>query len=106
MMRGVDTWIKFAAGSEKRPNRARHTIVVVNGEQGAPFVEGRARMRDAASDKVGDLRRIASGEAEIRVLVVHRSEEHTSELQSHSDLVCRLLLEKKKKSCQAILGRG
>src|SRR5437588_8790028 len=32
-----------------------------------------------------------------------RSEEHTSELQSHSDLVCRLLLEKKKKhspTCQ------
>src|SRR5438132_6929595 len=27
----------------------------------------------------------------------NRSEEHTSELQSHSDLVCRLLLEKKKK---------
>src|SRR5260221_10749996 len=27
-----------------------------------------------------------------------RSEEHTSELQSHSDLVCRLLLEKKKKN--------
>src|SRR5438034_5418636 len=29
--------------------------------------------------------------------MVDRSEEHTSELQSHSDLVCRLLLEKKKK---------
>src|SRR5476649_3022738 len=30
----------------------------------------------------------------------YRSEEHTSELQSHSDLVCRLLLEKKKnKKC-------
>src|SRR5260221_12840760 len=28
-----------------------------------------------------------------------RSEEHTSELQSHSDLVCRLLLEKKKQRC-------
>src|SRR5438132_7939086 len=27
---------------------------------------------------------------------ISRSEEHTSELQSHSDLVCRLLLEKKK----------
>src|SRR5438105_6971008 len=27
----------------------------------------------------------------------HRSEEHTSELQSRVDLVCRLLLEKKKK---------
>src|SRR3989440_4642109 len=30
-------------------------------------------------------------------LIVERSEEHTSELQSRSDLVCRLLLEKKKK---------
>src|SRR5260221_8363774 len=29
-----------------------------------------------------------------------RSEEHTSELQSHSDLVCRLLLEKKKNGRQ------
>src|SRR5260221_10123643 len=35
----------------------------------------------------------------LKYLVVKgtRSEEHTSELQSHSDLVCRLLLEKKKK---------
>src|SRR5438034_5318160 len=31
-----------------------------------------------------------------------RSEEHTSELQSHSDLVCRLLLEKKKKRKKSI----
>src|SRR5260221_9525742 len=31
------------------------------------------------------------------VRAAFRSEEHTSELQSHSDLVCRLLLEKKKK---------
>src|SRR2546427_6375485 len=30
-------------------------------------------------------------------LLDHRSEEHTSELQSQSNLVCRLLLEKKKK---------
>ena len=28
---------------------------------------------------------------------VKRSEEHTSELQSHHELVCRLMLEKKKK---------
>src|SRR5260221_10719227 len=34
--------------------------------------------------------------------VSNRSEEHTSELQSHSDLVCRLLLEKKKSnSCHS-----
>src|SRR5438132_9204124 len=31
-----------------------------------------------------------------------RSEEHTSELQSHSDLVCRLLLEKKKNKIETI----
>src|SRR5438132_14203219 len=31
------------------------------------------------------------------VVEKRRSEEHTSELQSHSDLVCRLLLEKKNK---------
>src|SRR6266571_8778417 len=30
-----------------------------------------------------------------------RSEEHTSELQSHVNLVCRLLLEKKKKTCMS-----
>src|SRR5260221_2670490 len=32
-----------------------------------------------------------------RIQNIFRSEEHTSELQSHSDLVCRLLLEKKVK---------
>src|SRR5438034_7454570 len=37
-------------------------------------------------------RRCATGTSRMR----NRSEEHTSELQSHSDLVCRLLLEKKK----------
>ena len=35
-------------------------------------------------------------------IVVVRSEEHTSELQSRSDLVCRLLLEKKKKKHNTI----
>src|SRR5260221_8637596 len=32
--------------------------------------------------------------------------EHTSELQSHSDLVCRLLLEKKKKEHRTGVGSG
>src|SRR2546421_4305555 len=35
-----------------------------------------------------------------------RSEEHTSELQSRSDLVCRLLLEKKKNKIQTTLYRN
>src|SRR5947207_6006679 len=48
---------------------------------------------------------VAAGPEGIRQQVVaavpgllERSEEHTSELQSHSDLVCRLLLEKKKQT--------
>src|SRR2546427_7150157 len=35
--------------------------------------------------------------ADVIKLITKRSEEHTSELQSQSNLVCRLLLEKKKK---------
>src|SRR5438034_5370421 len=38
------------------------------------------------------------GARNVLVMSAERSEEHTSELQSHSDLVCRLLLEKKKKT--------
>src|SRR5437588_9077876 len=40
------------------------------------------------------------------VIKTSRSEEHTSELQSHSDLVCRLLLEKKKTGIYSRLSRG
>src|SRR5260221_4752555 len=58
----------------------------------------------AVADPGASLVRLAH-ERDIRVvplsgpssIVLARSEEHTSELQSHSDLVCRLLLEKKKK---------
>src|SRR2546427_5822265 len=46
-----------------------------------------------AQPEKSDLRRRAES---------HRSEEHTSELQSQSNLVCRLLLEKKKKKGNTI----
>src|SRR5438046_6146988 len=39
-----------------------------------------------------------AGAIELSMPVVQRSEEHTSELQSLTNLVCRLLLEKKKKN--------
>src|SRR5438067_5944703 len=42
-------------------------------------------------------RRISRGDAALKNVLPLRSEEHTSELQSRFDLVCRLLLEKKKK---------
>src|SRR5204863_8505274 len=45
----------------------------------------------------GDFNQYTSSVAVNRLLKANRSEEHTSELQSRRDLVCRLLLEKKKK---------
>src|SRR5438270_4193815 len=54
--------------------------------------EHRARLRQQRSDRVPNLLE-RPGVAQDRA----RSEEHTSELQSQSNLVCRLLLEKKKK---------
>src|SRR5256886_5590329 len=47
---------------------------------------------------------VQSSEANVRRL--ERSEEHTSELQSQSNLVCRLLLEKKKKESERVLVRA
>src|SRR2546430_12953121 len=57
---------------------------------GEPVVAVVARTRDVARD-AADL-----VEVEYEPLPVLRSEEHTSELQSQSNLVCRLLLENKK----------
>src|SRR5438132_9713835 len=57
----------------------------------------RAQQRDL-DDRTGNpaQRRHLRGQPAAVAAAAPRSEEHTSELQSHSDLVCRLLLEKKK----------
>src|SRR5436190_9178873 len=55
--------------------------------------------RDFALDYLFALTSIAT---HLSRLAEDRSEEHTSELQSHSDLVCRLLLEKKKETSSTI----
>src|SRR6266478_7328267 len=47
-----------------------------------------------------------AGEPGVSAAVARRSEEHTSELQSQSNLVCRLLLEKKKKAILLILNHN
>src|SRR2546430_5051432 len=56
------------------------------------FVDNVEHLMPDAADLVGALVEAASG-----MRCSTRSEEHTSELQSQSNLVCRLLLEKKKK---------
>src|SRR5438093_6720382 len=48
-------------------------------------------------------RSVAGGRSERAVLLDLRSEEHTSELQSLTNLVCRLLLEKKKTLFRIVL---
>src|SRR5260221_5013598 len=60
--------------------------------QGGP--QGAARAGDDQRPAIrGTAGRVGGNADHLRL---GRSEEHTSELQSHSDLVCRLLLEKKK----------
>src|SRR5476649_956158 len=54
-------------------------------------------LRFTPSNRMGSCAWTASKRRSPRTIPSSRSEEHTSELQSHSDLVCRLLLEKKKK---------
>src|SRR2546421_5098176 len=70
----------------RRPPRSTlfpYTTLFRSISQGIPLRRtNRTPVRQARSDKRG---------------LPPRSEEHTSELQSRSDLVCRLLLEKKKK---------
>src|SRR5690348_17903176 len=67
---------------------------------------GRARVRNVRGDEHGEARGTVAQQSRRFELVVDaldvghysaRSEEHTSELQSPVHLVCRLLLEKKKK---------
>src|SRR2546427_4076894 len=55
------------------------------------------RTRNSPSGSSSPADRSASGRVENPARPGPRSEEHTSELQSQSNLVCRLLLEKKKK---------
>jgi len=70
---------------------------------------GQARGADTLTHKKG-FDRISAARAQGQIIfpgpafiriTFDRSEEHTSELQSRSDLVCRLLLEKKKKTTLA-----
>src|SRR5207249_9471578 len=61
-----------------------------------------AQKSGAFSSKSGDLPPITTS-AELNAELENRSEEHTSELQSRFDLVCRLLLEKKNQTRSDIL---
>src|SRR5438034_2483006 len=70
----------------------------VSFEVGAYQLGGQALFLSSKDIQIGRGEPIPDTARVLSRYVDGRSEEHTSELQSHSDLVCRLLLEKKKKN--------
>src|SRR5437764_8695380 len=89
--KGAPPWIC----AKKLPDepKERSTLVPVCASK-ALAICGKAKFKSAAAATRSSW---ACTTAEIHSINVRRSEEHTSELQSPMYLVCRLLLEKKKK---------
>src|SRR2546429_2168138 len=86
----------------RRPPRSTlfpYTTLFRSGLSARPLRQGPPRQGGLETLQAPRRRRpeVPRGEAVDRHAVRHRSEEHTSELQSRLHLVCRLLLEKKKK---------
>src|SRR5207249_10309520 len=70
------------------------------GDKIEQFVDKAARREPLSANEIEVLRAVATRWSEPwtregKIVLARRSEEHTSELQSRFDLVCRLLLEKK-----------
>src|SRR5438034_5631757 len=77
----------FLGTSIARPLIARRMVEIARKERADAIAHG-------ATGKGNDQVRFELTAAALAPELPVRSEEHTSELQSHSDLVCRLLLEK------------
>src|SRR5437588_6853577 len=94
----VFTGLQVRAANRARREQMAVTVIetAALSENSARFLELLSEIPDGASAAA-----IENLDPETRRQIFgskFRSEEHTSELQSHSDLVCRLLLEKKKKT--------
>src|SRR5207249_7851269 len=89
-----------AGGAAAARSRRDHSggVALCRSAQLHRAVRGRAsRRRHRRTRRLVRLHRRRRPRLWRRGVEIHRSEEHTSELQSRFDLVCRLLLEKKKK---------
>src|SRR2546430_12748502 len=88
------TLFPYTPLSRSQPQHAdRHVRAVRPGEHEKRAAEQVGAHRQALVHELGELDHLPAEEHEPEE---RRSEEHTSELQSQSNLVCRLLLEKKK----------
>src|SRR3712207_8053883 len=65
-----------------------------------PEWDAQKEFSEELKPQIGEM--IATANKKLEDKNLYRSEEHTSELQSRQYLVCRLLLEKKKKSSQTV----
>src|SRR5699024_11602973 len=87
--------------SKEYRRRYSRMFVHLDPPRGESVAELRAH-HDRTLDELRYLRAVAGGSVLVDVEPAVRSEEHTSELQSRFDLVCRLLLEKKKHNTTVI----
>src|SRR5690242_21590500 len=108
-IKAVGAWL--GNKSSDREIAFRPARVLMQDLTGVPAVVDLAAMRQAMLDLGGDPNKI-NPLSPVDLVIDHsvqidafaspeRSEEHTSELQSHVNLVCRLLLEKKKNKCNS-----
>src|SRR5207249_9461412 len=98
-VRGASETLQSSRENQKRrcAGAQRRTVCVI--DQGARGGRGRVeRSFHRRAGAAGEEDRAGAGNRD-----AHRSEEHTSELQSRFDLVCRLLLEKKNKTVKQML---
>src|SRR5437588_3243755 len=87
-----ERWVLLNASPDLRTQLAAHHELWPRGRRGSGIAA--VILTDGEIDHTLGL--LLMRESATRLPVYARSEEHTSELQSHSELVCRLLLEKKK----------
>src|SRR2546430_5673767 len=85
----------FRSSSRGDPGRTRCWPAAGGGSSSS------SRLRQSKGPRPAQFRKLLIGCEDEEL----RSEEHTSELQSQSNLVCRLLLEKKNKVCLSISTR-
>src|SRR5437867_8775850 len=85
------TLFRSAGEEDAAPARRAHVVDVVAGDDGVAEGALDRPLRDMVDVQVAE----GDGAPEASTAGIKRSEEHTSELQSPYDLVCRLLLEKK-----------
>src|SRR2546422_4582847 len=101
----VSAWYSFTRSSKSGSICFRYCTTSVcstfeSTSSESTLSEKRSRVMPRVSDVSRCSRAGARTEPDLRLIFFHepRSEEHTSELQSRLHLVCRLLLEKKKKN--------